>query len=54
VREAARLQTFPDGYVFGGVWTEGMRQLGNAVPVKLAEAVARSVRETLRVAIIGK
>ena len=29
-------------------------RLGNAVPVKLAEAVARSVRETLRVVIIGK
>ncbi len=55
VREAARLQTFPDEYVFGGVWTEGMRQLGNAVPVRLAEAVARSVWETLsRIAIIGK
>jgi len=47
-REAARLQTFPDGYVFGSVWTEAMRQLGNAVPVRLAEAVAKSVGETLQ------
>ncbi len=47
VREAARLQTFPDDYVFRGAWTEAMRQLGNAVPVRLAETVARSVAEKL-------
>lgn len=48
VREAARLQTFPDDYIFHGSWTETMRQLGNAVPVKLAEVVARSVARTVR------
>jgi DNA (cytosine-5)-methyltransferase 1 len=48
VREAARLQTFPDDYVFRGAWTEAMRQLGNAVPVRLAEMVAKSVAVTLR------
>lgn len=47
VREAARLQTFPDDYIFRGAWTEAMRQLGNAVPVRLAETVARSVAEKL-------
>lgn len=47
VREAARLQTFPDDYVFQGAWSEAMRQLGNAVPVRLAETVARSVASTL-------
>lgn len=47
VRESARLQTFPDNYVFQGCWSEAMRQLGNAVPVKLAETVARAVREAL-------
>jgi DNA (cytosine-5)-methyltransferase 1 len=49
-REAARLQTFPDDYIFPGSWTETMRQLGNAVPVRLAQVVAGSVAATLRVA----
>lgn len=48
VRESARLQTFPDDMVFHGSWTETMRQLGNAVPVELARAVAESIRERLR------
>jgi DNA (cytosine-5)-methyltransferase 1 len=47
VREAARLQTFPDEYTFRGSWSEAMRQLGNAVPIRLAERVARSVAETI-------
>jgi DNA (cytosine-5)-methyltransferase 1 len=47
VRESARLQTFPDGYKFHGSWTETMRQLGNAVPVMLAQRVASSVAERL-------
>jgi DNA (cytosine-5)-methyltransferase 1 len=48
VREAARLQTFPDDFVFCGSWTEAMRQLGNAVPVRLAENVAASIGTALR------
>lgn len=47
VREAARLQTFPDEYEFHGAWSQTMRQLGNAVPVKLAEVVASSVATSL-------
>jgi len=45
VRESARMQTFPDDYIFCGSWTESMRQIGNAVPVKLANAIGRSVAE---------
>lgn len=48
VREAARIQTFPDHFVFSGSWGETMRQLGNAVPVRLGEAVALSVARKLR------
>lgn len=47
VREAARVQTFPDLWRFEGAWSEAMRQLGNAVPVQLAAVVARSVADKL-------
>jgi DNA (cytosine-5)-methyltransferase 1 len=47
VRESARLQMFPDSFVFHGSWTETMRQLGNAVPVGLAELLASHVRKHL-------
>ncbi len=47
VRESARLQTFPDEYLFHGSWSETMRQLGNAVPVTLAQIVAGSIRDRL-------
>jgi DNA (cytosine-5)-methyltransferase 1 len=50
VRESARIQTFPDGFRFHGSWTETMRQLGNAVPVLLAQRVASSVAEQLALA----
>jgi DNA (cytosine-5)-methyltransferase 1 len=50
VRESARLQTFPDDYVFHGSWSETMRQLGNAVPVRLAEIVGKDVARRLRFA----
>ena len=52
VRESARLQTFPDQFALHGSWSEAMRQLGNAVPVRLAEVVARDVFRTLTTAEI--
>ena len=49
VRECARIQTFPDDWVFEGSWTESMRQLGNAVPVNLAGVVANELAKSLEV-----
>jgi len=48
VRESARIQTFPDSFLFEGTWGEVMRQLGNAVPVRLASVIAGSVSAHLR------
>ena len=48
VRESARLQEFPDDFLFYGSWTESMRQIGNAVPVTLAEVVGQSVANALK------
>ncbi len=47
VREAARLQSFPDGFRFAGAMNAAFRQIGNAVPPLLALAVARTLREQL-------
>ena len=47
VRECARLQSFPDDWTFEGSWTESMRQLGNAVPVKMCEIVASQLASLL-------
>jgi DNA (cytosine-5)-methyltransferase 1 len=53
-RESARLQTFPDGFIFHGAWSETMRQLGNAVPVNLGRVVASSVAERIAESEIHK
>lgn len=46
-RELARLQTFPDSFVFLGTVGKVQQQIGNAVPVKLAEQIAKQVKEVL-------
>lgn len=51
VREAARLQSFPDGFIFSGTMNPAGRQIGNAVPPLLAKALATTIRATLRSAL---
>jgi len=43
VREYARIQTFPDNWVFTGSTSSQYKQIGNAVPVNLATAMGRSL-----------
>ena len=47
IREAARLQSFPDGFNFAGSMNPALKQIGNAVPALFAYAIAMSVRSTL-------
>lgn len=53
VREAARLQSFPDGFRFSGTMNPAFRQIGNAVPPLLSRAVALELLQSLRTAIVS-
>jgi DNA (cytosine-5)-methyltransferase 1 len=52
VREAARLQSFPDGFVFAGTMNPAFRQIGNAVPPVMARELAFEIISSLRSALI--
>lgn len=47
IYEAKRIQTFPDDFFISGAWGEGMRQIGNAVPVLLAKKLADDLYQLL-------
>ena len=47
IRESARIQSFPDDFIFLGNKGQQFRQVGNAVPPLLAEAVAKGIMEVI-------
>lgn len=51
VREAARLQSFPDGFILSGTMNPAFRQIGNAVPPLMAFQLAKHIRTTMQQAL---
>jgi DNA (cytosine-5)-methyltransferase 1 len=54
VREAARLQSFPDGFTFAGTMNPAFRQIGNAVPPLMAKAIGEVVMDLVRTGITSR
>ena len=48
IREYARIQTFPDSFIFKGSISSQYKQIGNAVPVRLAEAIGNTITKSYR------
>lgn len=53
VREAARLQSFPDGFVFKGAMNAAFKQIGNAVPALFAYAIAVAMRSCMGAPVVS-
>ena len=47
INEIKRIQTFSDDYEFSGNFKEQWRQIGNAVPVKMAQIIAEEIHKQL-------
>ncbi len=48
VRESARIQSFPDNFVFYGTKTSQLKQVGNAVPPILSQALAEKIKNLIK------